>query len=39
MPDEQPPEGYAGEDFQLERAIQLLTEGRATASRLALKAG
>jgi carboxyl-terminal processing protease len=39
MPDEQPPEGYAGEDFQLERAIQLLTEGRATASRLASKSG
>ncbi len=39
MPDEQPPEGYAGEDFQLERAIQLLSEGRATASRLASKSG
>lgn len=39
MPDEQPPEGYTGEDFQLERAIQLLTEGRATASRLASKSG
>jgi carboxyl-terminal processing protease len=39
MPDEQPPEGYEGEDFQLERALQLLKEGRATASRMASKAG
>jgi carboxyl-terminal processing protease len=39
MPDEQPPEGYEGEDFQLERAFQLLKEGRATASRMASKAG
>ena len=39
MPDEQPPVGYEGEDFQLERAIQLLGEGRASASRLAMQAG
>ncbi len=39
MPDEQPPEGYEGEDFQLERALQLLKDGRATASRMASKAG
>lgn len=39
MPDEQPPEGYEGEDFQLERALQLLREGRTSASRLASKAG
>ena len=38
MPDEQPPEGYEGEDFQLERAIQLLGEGRASASQLAMQA-
>src|SRR5690606_38559204 len=37
MPDEQPPEGYEGEDFQLERALQLLKEGRASASRLAMQ--
>ncbi|MFN7165018.1 MAG: S41 family peptidase, partial [Hyphomonas sp.] len=39
MPDEQPPEGYEGEDFQLERAIQMLRDGRTVASRLAAKAG
>jgi carboxyl-terminal processing protease len=38
MPDEQPPEDYEGEDFQLERALQLVREGRAQASRLALNA-
>lgn len=32
MPDEQPPEGYEGEDFQLERAVDLLREGAVTAS-------
>tara|TARA_R110000764_G_scaffold129616_2_gene217420 strand:- start:58 stop:1275 length:1218 start_codon:yes stop_codon:yes gene_type:complete len=32
MPDEQPPEGYEGEDFQLERAVQMLNEGTVTAS-------
>lgn len=37
MPDEQPPEDYEGEDFQLEAAMRLLREGRATESRLALK--
>lgn len=36
MPDEQPPEGYAGEDYQLEAAIRLLREGRAQPSRLAM---
>jgi carboxyl-terminal processing protease len=39
MPDVQPPEGYEGEDFQLETALKLLREGRATASRMASKAG
>jgi carboxyl-terminal processing protease len=39
MPDEQPPEGYEGEDFQLERALQMLREGKTTASRMAAKAG
>jgi len=38
MPDEQPPEGYVGEDFQLERALQLLREGRASATQLAARA-
>ena len=38
MPDEQPPEDYEGEDFQLERAIQLLKEGRAATSLLAMQA-
>jgi carboxyl-terminal processing protease len=32
MPDEQPPEDYKGEDFQLERAVQMLKEGTVTAS-------
>ncbi|WP_035617158.1 S41 family peptidase [Hyphomonas johnsonii] len=32
LPDEQPPEGYEGEDFQLERAVELLKEGTVTAS-------
>ncbi|HAY06173.1 MAG TPA: peptidase S41, partial [Hyphomonas sp.] len=36
MPDEQPPEGYEGEDYQLETAIRLLREGRAQPSRLAM---
>jgi carboxyl-terminal processing protease len=31
MPDEQPPEGYKGEDFQLERAVKMLDEGKLTA--------
>ena len=39
MPDEQPPEGYEGEDFQLERALQMLREGKTAASRMAAKAG
>ena len=39
MPDEQPPEGYEGEDFQLERALQMLREGATVASRVAAKAG
>lgn len=38
MPDEQPPEDYEGADFQLERAIQLLKDGRASQSRLAMQA-
>ncbi len=38
MPDEQPPEEYEGADFQLERAIQLLKDGRASQSRLAMQA-
>ena len=33
MPDEQPPEGYEGEDYQLERAIEMLRDGSVTASR------
>ncbi len=36
MPDEQPPEDYDGDDFQLERALQLVRDGRAQASRMAL---
>ena len=39
MPDEQPPEGYEGEDFQLELALQMLREGKTAASRMAAKAG
>lgn len=38
MPDEQPPEDYEGSDFQLEQAVRLLKEGRASASRLAMQA-
>ena len=38
MPDEQPPEAYEGEDFQLERAMQLVKEGKAAVSRLAMQA-
>lgn len=32
MPDEQPPEDWDGEDFQLERAIEMLNNGTVTAS-------
>lgn len=32
MPDEQPPEDWDGEDYQLERAIELLKNGKVTAS-------
>jgi carboxyl-terminal processing protease len=32
MPDEQPPEDYSGEDYQLERAVDMLREGTVTAS-------
>lgn len=32
MPDEQPPEAYEGEDYQLERAVDMLREGTVTAS-------
>jgi len=39
MPDEQPPEGYEGEDFQLEKALQILRDGKTVASRMAEKAG
>ena len=39
MPDEQPPEDYDGGDFQLERAVGLLREGRAAVSRLAMEPG
>jgi carboxyl-terminal processing protease len=39
MPDEQPPEGYKGDDFQLERALELLSQGAVTAARLATKSG
>lgn len=34
MPDEQPPEDWDGEDYQLERAVQMLKEGAVTASTL-----
>jgi carboxyl-terminal processing protease len=30
-PDEMPPEGYKGEDFQLERALKMLQEGKLSA--------
>ncbi len=33
VPDDQPPEDYEGEDYQLERAIELLNDGAVTASR------
>jgi carboxyl-terminal processing protease len=39
MPDEQPPEDYKGEDFQLERAKQMLKDGTITASAGFKKAG
>jgi carboxyl-terminal processing protease len=39
MPDEQPPEGYEGEDFQLDTALKMLREGKTVASRMAAKAG
>ncbi|MBB39664.1 MAG: peptidase S41 [Hyphomonas sp.] len=39
MPDEQPPEGYEGEDFQLERAKQMLKDGTITASTGLKRAG
>ncbi len=31
VPDEQPPEDYKGEDFQLERAVQMLRDGKLSA--------
>jgi carboxyl-terminal processing protease len=37
MPDEQPPEGYEGTDFQLARAIAILKEGQAALSRIAMR--
>ncbi len=39
MPDEQPPEDYKGEDFQLERAKQMLKDGTITASMGLKRAG
>lgn len=33
LPDDQPPEGYEGEDYQLERAIEILKTGVKTVSR------
>ncbi|MEZ6012891.1 MAG: S41 family peptidase [Hyphomonas sp.] len=39
MPDEQPPEDYKGEDFQLERAKQMLKDGTITASTGLKRAG
>ena len=39
MPDEQPPEDYAGEDFQLDRAKQMLKDGTVTASAGLKRAG
>ncbi|KCZ86654.1 carboxyl-terminal protease [Hyphomonas jannaschiana VP2] len=39
MPDEQPPEGYEGKDFQLERAKQMLKDGAITASNGLKRAG
>jgi carboxyl-terminal processing protease len=32
MPDEQPPEDWDGEDYQLKRAVEMLNEGTVTAS-------
>lgn len=32
MPDEQPPEAWEGEDYQLERAVEMLQNGTVTAS-------
>lgn len=32
LPDEQPPEAYDGEDYQLDRAVELLKAGRVLAS-------
>lgn len=32
MPDDQPPEGYEGEDYQLERAVDILKRGVETVS-------
>lgn len=32
LPDEQPPEAYEGEDYQLDRAVELLKAGRVLAS-------
>ena len=39
MPDEQPPETYKGEDFQLDRAKQMLKDGTITASTGLKRAG
>ncbi len=39
MPDEQPPEDYEGEDYQLERAKQMLKDGAITASNGLKRAG
>ena len=37
MPDEQPPEDYKGEDFQLDRAKQMLKDGTITTASAVLK--
>ena len=34
MPDEQPPEDWDGEDYQLKRAVEMLNEGTVTASAI-----
>ncbi len=39
MPDEQPPEGYKGDDYQLERATEMLKDGQVTASATLKRAG
>jgi len=39
MPDEQPPETYKGEDYQLDRAKQMLKDGTVTASAELKRAG